>query len=459
MRYSKFIGPKQFYKDVLKIAVPLMLQQLITSSVNLIDNLMVGQLGDASLGGVAATNRFYMIAFFATFGILAAAGIFIAQYFGAKDEEHMKQSFRFSILSAYLVILPFFFLGFLRPQWGIQYFTSDAGIVSEGIRYMTVASFSLLPLGPVLAMTSAMRSIGETKIPLYAGIVSVLTNAFFNYILIFGHFGFPAMGVVGAAYATVIARLVEVSILLVVMKVKSFAFSTKISELLHISKLIIRNVSVKAAPLALNEFFWASGMATLFKFYATRGPEVISGMSIAGTTADLFFTLFGGMAVASTVMISQPLGANDLETGRANGYRMLGFSVFLAMCFALMMFGASFVVPHFYNVSSEARMISQNILRIMSVMFWIYMGTAQCYFILRAGGDTKSTFLMDSGFMWFVNIPVVFAFAYLTDFPIFVVYIAGQSTDFLKLSFSYWLVKKEKWVVNLTLQKETGVVG
>ncbi len=457
MRYSKFIGPKQFYKDVLKIAVPLMLQQLITSSVNLVDNLMVGQLGDASLGGVAATNRFYMIAFFATFGILAAAGIFIAQYFGAKDQEHMKQSFRFSILSAYLVILPFFFLGLLRPQWGIQYFTSDAGIVAEGIRYMTIASFSLLPLGPILAMTSAMRSIGETKIPLYAGIISVLTNAFFNYILIFGHFGFPAMGVAGAAYATVIARLVEVTILLAVMKVKSFAFSTKITELFHISKLIVRNVSVKAAPLALNEFFWASGMATLFKFYATRGPEVISGMSIAGTTADLFFTLFGGMAVASTVMISQPLGANDLDTGRANGYRMLGFSVFLAMCFAFMMFGASFIVPNFYNVSGEARMIAQTILRIMSVMFWIYMGTAQCYFILRAGGDTKSTFLMDSGFMWLVNIPVVFAFAYWTDFPIFIVYIAGQSTDFLKLTFSYWLVKKEKWVVNLTLQKETAL--
>lgn len=454
MRYSKFIGPKQFYKDVLKIAVPLMLQQLITSSVNLVDNLMVGQLGDASLGGVAATNRFYMIAFFATFGILAAAGIFIAQYFGAKDEEHMKQSFRFSILSAYLVILPFFVLGFLKPEWGIQYFTSDAGIVSEGIKYMSVASFSLLPLGLILAMTSAMRSTGETKIPLFAGIISVLTNAVFNYMFIFGHFGFPAMGVAGAAYATIIARVVELVILLVVMKMKSFAFSTKISELFHISKLIVRNVSVKAAPLAVNEFFWASGMATLFKFYATRGPEVISGMSIAGTTADLFFTLFGGMAVASTVMISQPLGANDLETGRANGYRMLGFSVFLALCFAILMFGSSFIVPYFYNVSDEARSISQNVLRIMSVMFWIYMGTAQCYFILRAGGDTKSTFLMDSGFMWFVNIPVVFAFAYFTKYPIYVLYIAGQSTDFVKLSFSYWLVKKEKWVKNLTLQKE-----
>jgi putative MATE family efflux protein len=458
MRYRKFIGPKQFYKDVLKIAVPLMLQQLITSSVNLVDNLMVGQLGDASLGGVAATNRFYMIAFFATFGILAAAGIFIAQYLGAKDEEHMKQSFRFSILSAYLVILPFFALGFLKPEWGIQYFTSDVGIVSEGIKYMTVASFSLLPLGLTLAMTSAMRSTGETKIPLYAGIISVLTNAVFNYVFIFGHFGFPAMGVAGAAYATIIARVVELVILLAVMKVKTFAFSTKISQLFHVSKMIVRNVSIKAAPLAINEFFWASGMATLFKFYATRGPEVISGMSIAGTTADLFFTLFGGMAVASTVMISQPLGANDLETGRANGYRMLGFSVFLAMCFAILMFASSFIVPYFYNVSDEARNISQNVLRIMSVMFWIYMGTAQCYFILRAGGDTKSTFLMDSGFMWFVNIPVVLTFAYLTKYPIYVLYIAGQSTDFIKLSFSYWLVKKEKWVKNLTLQKESAVI-
>ncbi|MCK7472090.1 MAG: MATE family efflux transporter [Desulfomicrobium escambiense] len=248
------------------------------------------------------------------------------------------------------------------------------------------------------------------------------------------------MGVAGAAYATIIARVVELVILLAVMKVKTFAFSTKISQLFHVSKMIVRNVSIKAAPLAINEFFWASGMATLFKLYATRGPEVISGMSIAGTTADLFFTLFGGMAVASTVSdISQPLGAKRPGDRTPMGIGCWDSVVFLAMCFAILRLSL-FIVPYFYNVSDEARNISQNVLRIMSVMFWIYMGTAQCYFILRAGGDTKSTFLMDSGFMWFVNIPVVLAFAYLTKYPIYVLYIAGQVINFIKLSFSYWLV-------------------
>ncbi len=458
MDIRKFKGDRAFVKAALAVAIPLMLQQLITSSVNLVDNLMVGQLGDAALGGVATTNRFYMIAIFSTFGILAAAGIFIAQYYGAKDENHMKQSFRFSILSSYVVILPFAALGLFRPDLVLSFFTDDAAIIAAGTQYISMATFSFIPMALSLSIVSAMRSIGETKIPLYVGIIAVLVNAFFNYALIFGHFGLPQLGVTGAGLATLISRIVEVSILLVVMWVKPFPFTTRLDRMFEISPKIVRNVSIKAAPLAINELMWAFGMATLFKFYAIRGPEVISGISISSTTADLFFTLFGGVAVATTVLVSQPLGANKLDEARANGYKMLGMSVVMAASFGVLMFISSFIVPNFYNVSDEARHIAQTMLRIMSFMFWIYMGTAQCYFILRAGGDTKSTLLMDSGFMWLVNIPVVAMLTYFTGFNVFALYLAGQSTDFVKLAFSYSLVKKEKWVVNLTHEPDPLVI-
>jgi len=454
--FKRFIGNKAFYKNVMKIAVPLMLQQLITSSVNLIDNLMVGQLGDATLGGVAATNRFYMIAIFSTFGILAASAIFIAQYFGAKDEDRMKQTFRFSIISSYAVMLPFFALGLLRPDFVLRFFTDNVDIITQGSQYVSVATYAFLPMALTLALVSAMRAIGETKIPLYIGIIAVLTNAFFNYALIFGHFGFPQLGVVGAAIATLISRLLEVSLLIGIMIIKPFPFTTKIKDMFLISKKIIRNVSIKAAPLAFNELLWSFGMATLFKFYATRGPEVISGISIAFTTADLFFVLFAGMAVATTIMISQPLGANKLDEARENGYRMLGLSVMMALSFGILMFATSYIVPDFYNVTEVAKSISRNILRIMSFMFCIYMATAECYFILRAGGDMQSTLMMDSGFMWVVNIPIVFTVTYLTGFNFYAIYLIGQSTDFLKLFFSYNLVRKEKWVNNLT--KDANVV-
>lgn len=457
-RYKKFIANRVFYKHVLALAVPLMIQQLVTSSLNLVDNLMIGQLGDAALGGVAASNRFFIIGLFSVMGVLSAAAVFIAQYFGAKDEDNMKEAFRFSIVSALGISMMFFALATFFPEKIIGFFTADKDILIAGVQYMSIVGIAMIPQALSGSMASAMRAVGETKIPLYIGIFAVFTNAVLNYLLIFGHLGLPELGIQGAAIATVIARLVELSLLLMVMKNRAFHFTTRIADLLVISKRNIKKISVKALPLMTNELFWSFGMATLFKFYATRGGEVISGISIAGTTADLFFVLFGGMAVATTIVISQPLGANDLDTARKNGYYMLGFSTSLAVLFGMAMFATSYVVPQFYNVSVESQHIAATILRIQSVMFWIYMSTAQSYFILRAGGDMKSTLMMDAGFMWFVNIPIVGLVAYLTGVNIYVLFIVGQSTDFIKLTLAYRLIKKERWLNNLTLDEFEHVV-
>ena len=447
---KKFIGNKAFFKLVFLVALPPMLQQLATSSVNLLDNLMIGQLGDAALGGVAAVNRFYMISVFGTQGVLAAAGIFIAQFFGAKDVEHMKQSFRFSLIAAYLFAIISFLLGVLFPETIIRFFTDDVLVIAHGVDYMRIAAWTFLFMGLSLAIASAMRSIGESHIPLKISVLAVCINGVLNYIFIFGHLGLPAMGVKGAAYATIIARVIEAILYLYMLIKIGYPFNTKFQDLFKISKKLAKMIIVKASPLALNEILWSCGMATLFKFYATRGPEVLSGYSIASTISDLFFVLFGGMAVASMILISQPLGANKLDEARDNAYKMLGFSFILACIFGSMMFLSSFIIPNLYNVSAEANQLATNILRIMSALFWVYMFNVECYFILRAGGDTKSTLRMDSLYMWTVNLPIVGCFCYLTNLPIMALYLIGQSTDLIKLVFAYSLVKREKWVVNLT---------
>lgn len=449
---------KHFYLHVLTIAVPFMLQQLITSSVNLLDNLMVGQLGDAAIAGVAAANRYYMIANFGIFGVGGAMSIFLAQYFGAKDTEHVKQTFRYGIISAYLIVTPFIVLGYMFPNQILGFFTNDLEVIRMGSDYLKVAILTYIPMALSMTIGNAMRSLGETKVPLYSSIVAILTNAFFNYVFIFGHFGFPAFGVVGAAYGTIIARLVEVVIFLVVTKRLDFMFKTAVKDLFKISKKLVKAMTIKAVPLTINEIFWSSGMSILFMFYSTRGKEVMAGMSISGSVSDLFFTLFGGMAVATTVVVSQELGANRLKEARENAYKMIRFSIMLAVALGVLMFASSYIAPNFYNVTDYSRETATTFLRIMSFMFWIYMTNAQCFFILRAGGDTKSTLLMDSVFMWLVNLPVVGLITYLTGFNVYVLYLAGQSTDFLKLVIAYGLVRKEKWVKNLAHTHEENLV-
>lgn len=447
---KKWIADRHFYKHVLIVATPLMLQQLIMSAVNLVDNLMVGQLGDAAIGGVGVVNRYYMIGNFSAMGIAAAASIFIAQFYGAKDNEHLKQTFRYAIFAVYTIIIPFTLFALFAPGSIVGFFTKDPAYMKQGIEYMTYAAYSFIPLGLILVISNSLRSIGEAKIALYTNVMSVLINAFFNYILIFGHFGMPAMGVAGAAIATVIARVVECIVLLVIVKKYDYPFKTKLSEMFHVSGELIKKITLKAVPLLMNELMWSAGMAMLLKLYAERGADVITAYSVAGTAGDLFFSLFGGMAGATTIIIGQKLGANQLEEAKANGYHLLSFAVLLSFVLGFGIFICSYFVPYLYDLTPETRELASNILKIMSVMFWIYMMNAESYFILRAGGDTFSTMLMDSCFMWLVNIPVVAAVTYFTKFNIYFVYICGQLTDLLKMMIALRFVRKEKWVKNLT---------
>lgn len=448
---QKYIGNKAFFKEAFHVAMPMMLQNLVTTCVNLVDSLMVGQLGDAAIGGVASVNRFYMIGNFGTMGVINAVGIFIAQFFGARKEKHMKESFRFSIWSAYCIILPMFLISYFGSEFVVSFFTDDAATIVQGVAYLKVAAFSFLPIGLSIAISNAMRCIGITKLPLYASIASVMTNAFFNYCLIFGHFGFPALGVVGAALATTLARMVELVILLFMMKYNDFPFASKIKDLFDVPLELSKRITLKAVPLCINEILWSGGMAVLLKLYGTRGPAVLTGYSICNTGTDIFFTLFSGMAVASTVMISQRLGANKLEEARANGYYLLGFAGMISLVFAVLIYGISYVIPILYTtVSKEAMDVAQNMIRIQGLFFFIYTLNTQNFFIVRAGGDTRSTLIMDSCFMWLFNIPLLAILAYYTDLSIYWIYIIGQGTDLVKLAVSSAFVRKEKWVVNLT---------
>lgn len=448
--FKLMLHDRKFQKTVLMIAVPLMLQQLIVSSVNLIDNLMVGQLGDMALSGVSMANRFYMIVWAGVNGMIASSVIYLSQYNGANDTNHMKQSFRFMIVSSYILCIALFIIAFFFPEMVIAFFIKDVEVIRLGSAYLKIAAISYLPSVISLCIASAFRALGETKKPLYISVISVLTNAVFNYFLIFGVFGFPKLGVVGAAIATLIARSVEALIYLWMLKVSDMPFKTKVSNLFTFDFELAKRITIRAFPLCVNEIMWSFGMSTLVRSYSHRGLVVNTAYSMSSTISDLFFVLFGGMATASTVLIGTPLGANKLEEAKENAYKLLGFSLILAGVILVLMFVTSYVAPYFYNVSMEAKHLSANFLRIMALFFVLYMFNTSIYFILRAGGDTKSTLFMDSGFMWILNIPLVMLLAYHTNLHVLIVYAIGQSTDVLKACVSYYLLKKEKWVKNLT---------
>lgn len=442
---------KSFQKSVLTIALPLMLQQLIVSSVNLIDNLMVGQLGDVSLSAVSMANRFYMIVWAGVNGTIASGVIYLSQYKGADDTNHMQQSYRFMLVSSYVLCIILFAISFFFPDKVISFFINDASVIQEGSVYLKIASISYLPSVLSLAIASSLRALGETKKPLYVSMISVFTNAVLNYLLIFGWLMIPALGVAGAAIATLIARLVEAFVYVYLLNQSDMPFKTKLVDIFRFEQELAKRITLRAIPLCINEVLWAFGMSTLVKCYSIRGLVVNTAYSISSTIADLFFVLFGGMASAASVLIGTPLGANQLEEAKDNAYKLLCFSLILAFVIIVLMFSASFFAPYFYNVSSEAQHLSANFLRVIALFFGLLVFNTSIYFILRTGGDTKSTLFMDSGFMWSLCIPIVAFLAYQTTLPVLFVYAFGQGCDIVKAFLSYHLLKKEKWLVNLTI--------
>ncbi|NLW52978.1 MAG: MATE family efflux transporter [Tissierellia bacterium] len=453
MKKTSLFDDREFIKKVLVVALPMVVQQLLTSSVNLLDNLMVGQLGGFAISAVASTNKYLMVALFGMMGLGAAANIFLAQYHGARNIEKMKESFRYSIVSSMTITLIFVAFGLLATDSIIGFFSDSPELLELARDYLPIAAITMIPQTISYSVQSSMRSVGNTKIPLISSIISLVGNGIFNYILIFGHFGFPALGVTGAALGTLIARVLELAFLLAALKVNDFEFKTKVSRIFSISRNIIYDITKKAIPLFINELGWAGGMAMLFKLYASSSLTALAALPIASTTADLFFVLFSGVAVATIVMVSHPLGSNDIDKARENGYKMLKLSMFAAIFFALAMFGASFITPHLYNISDEVFDLATSFIRTQALFFILYMYNAQIFFVIRAGGDTRSTLLMDSGVMWLINIPVVYLVSTYTDFNPLMVYACGQSTDLIKMAIATYYFKKEKWLVNLTLKK------
>lgn len=450
-KYPLFEGD-DFVRRVLTIAIPIILQRMVTSLVNLLDNLMVGQLGEYPITAVAASNKYFLIALFAFTGITDAASIYISQYLGAKNHKRVQESYRYSLIAPYLIAVVILTPAMVWPTQIGHFFTPETNITGYVAEYMPIAALAYIPMIYSLATQSAMRVEGDTKRPLYLTLLAVFSNAFFNYILIFGHFGAAPMGVKGAAIGTLLARTLEMVATWILSHRGGYTFKTRFRDLLDIPKNLMVSISERALPLLVNEIGYSGGMALLFKFYGTRGSDVLSAMTIMGTTSELFFVLFSGMAVATTVIVGGALGSGELERARSLAYRLYKLALLLSGAFATLLFLSSYIVPELYQVADSTKDLAAFFIRLYAIFYFFYTFNSMAYFILRAGGEMRFTLLMDSVYFWTVNIPVVGLAAYLTDWPIQVMFIMGQITDLFKCFISSHVLAKETWIHNITAE-------
>lgn len=460
---KKFVGDKAFYKMVLAVAVPIMVQNGISNFVGLLDNIMVGQTGTEQMSGVAIVNQLFFVYYLCIFGGLAGAGIFTAQYFGTKDYEGIKTTFRFKLWMGFIITLGavaiFSFWGRDLIYTYLQG-SNDGGDIElaleAGESYMRLMLIGFLPFMFLQVYAGILRECGETVIPMKAGIIAVLVNLLFNYILIYGHFGFPAMGVNGAAIATVISRFVEIGIVIVwtTMHREKCRYLDGVFSTLKVPMSLAVKYFITSIPLLLNETLWSTGFAFLTQCYSTRGLNVVAGYNIAGTINNLFNVIFFAMGDAIAIIVGQLLGAGEMEKARDTDNKIIAFGVFLGALSGLMAAAVSGIFPLIYKTNPEARHIATAFILVQALFTPQMAFLHNSYFTLRSGGRTMITFIFDSVFMWCISVPAAYMISRYTDVNAILMYAYVQALEISKVVVGFILVKRGTWMKNLVKKKE-----
>lgn len=459
---NRFIGDKNFYKMVLAVAVPIMIQNGITNFVGLLDNIMVGRVGTEQMSGVAIVNQLLLVYNISIFGAVSGAGIFGAQFFGAGDVKGVRNTFRFKLAACSLLtaasIVVFYFFGealiglFLHDEGTGQ---SLEAALHYGKQYILVMLTGLLPYGVEQIYSSSLRECRETVVSMKAGVAAILVNCVLNAVLIFGLFGFPVLGVVGAAIATSISRYIQAAIVVIWTHThaEKMPFIIGAYETIHIPRQLTKNIIKKGSPLMVNEILWSAGMAALLQCYSVRGLDVVAGLNISSTISNVFNICFLAMGSAISIVIGQLLGAGKLKEARDTDTKMLAFTEFCCLVMGTLLVLLAPLFPSMYNTSDQVKELATAFIRTAAVCMPLYGFTNGSYFTLRSGGQTFITFLFDSVFVWCVNIPAAFLLSRFTALPIVPLYFCCQSLELIKCCIGFVLLKKGVWIRNLVVEQ------
>ena len=455
---SRYIGDKAFYKSVLTLLLPIIIQQFITSFVSLLDNVMVGSLGAEAISAASIANQVMMVFNLAIFGGMSGASIYGAQFFGKGDMDGMRYTFRYKLyfgllftamgVSVYLLFGEAFISSFLTGE-------SNGGDLAltlrESVRYLHIMLWGLLPFVIVQVYAGTLREAGETRVPMAAGVCAILTNLFGNWVLIFGNLGAPALGVSGAAIATVVSRYVELLIVVIYshLHTEKYPFFAGVYSSFYVPPKLAGKITRTAAPLLVNELLWSLGMTFINQFYSTRGLNAVAALNITGTAWNLFCVIMFAMGSAVSIMVGQRLGAGKMEDAKDVDRKLIFLTEAIHVIIGLAMIIAAPYVPRMYNVSEDVRKLTSQLLIVAGLSLPIHSFAHVTYFTIRSGGKTMVTFFFDAVYTWVVTVSLAFVLTHFTDMPILWIYACVQFIDIIKVSIGLFMLRSDFWAQNV----------
>ena len=442
---------KSFYKSVLLLIIPLALQNLINVGVTAADVFMLGRVSEEALSGASLGGQVQFIMMLIFFGLTSGASVLTAQYWGKKDMSAIEKVLGIALKIALVISILFTVVTFLFARPIMNIYSSDALVIEEGIKYLKIVCFSYTFFGVTMIYLNTMRSLERVVISTAVYAISLLINVVLNAVFIFGLLGFPAMGVEGAAIATLIARISEFVIVIIYDRCFNKVLKFKISFLFAKDKMLFRDFIVFSIPVVINELMWGLGTSTNTGILGNLGKSVSAASSVAQTTRQLATVVSFGIASAAAIILGKTIGENKEKLAKVYGKRFIVMSVISGIAGALVIL---LVRPILLNVLDFQSMTKEYMSMMMYVLAVFVIGqainTTIIVGVLRAGGDTKFGLFLDVGIMWGVSILLGFLAAFVFKLPVHIVYMLLMSDEIIKIPISLWRFRTYKWLKNIT---------
>ncbi len=444
-----FFQDRRFFSTLLKIAVPITIQQFVSSMTNMLDVLMIGQLGETSIAALGLSNQIFFLLSILLFGISSGSAIFTAQYWGNKDLSNLKRVMGIGLSLAIGIAIIYTIIALFLPEIILSFYTNDAAVIALGSQYLRIVGISYIFTSITFTFVSILRSTENVRLPMVITVIALSLNMFLNYVLIFGNFGLPKMGVSGAALGTTIARTIEcIIIVFFAYKLKTPA-AARLNELRY-SFSFFKKVLQTSLPAAINELLWSLGITTYNAVYAHIGTNAIAAVNINSTIESMAFVIFIGAANASAIMIGNRIGAGDEETAYDYGNRFLILAVGGAVLIGIIVIFIRPVVLSLYNIEPLSYKLAMQILLIFGATMWIRVTNLIIFIgILRSGGDTRFALYVEMGSIWLIGVPAAVIGAFVFHLPVYWVYTLVLAEEIVKLLFVYPRFKSKKWIYNL----------
>ncbi len=444
---------KSFYKKFFLLMIPMALKELISSLVNLIDTIMVGQLGDNAIAAVGIGNQFYFIFNVFLFGISCGAGVFASQYWGTRDIKGMRRVLGLSLILGSLFSLLFIITATCFPAQIFQAFKASPAVIQDGVTYLGIVSIGYLPTAITIAYDMNLCSSEQAGLPFLVRVLGLLINIFLNWVLIFGHLGVPALGIKGAAIATVIARCSEMLIILGIVYGKKMIQAAKPLELFSISKDLLVRFIKTASPVIVNEMAWSLGMTFYTWVFARLSTEAMVIITIVQNIERLMLVFFHGSGNAGGVLIGKAVGAGKQKEAYLYAKKLMILSLGTSLVLTIVFIFCRPLMLLPYQISESTRTQTLQILLITSIMMNIKSITFLLIVgVFRNGGDPRTACFIDIGTVWLVGVPAVFLAGLVFHLPLVASYAIMSIEEFAKLFFSLWWFKKKKWIRNVVAE-------